>query len=48
MVLLNLTTRIALAIIIMDAMERAYSKRRVEEPRNALVEQEMSARNGSQ
>ena len=43
MVLINLATRIALAILIMDSLERAYTKSlaRRERP-NVLVEQEMS------
>ena len=48
MVLLNLTTRIALAIIFMDSIERAFSKGYQPSSRDVLVEQEMSARNGPQ
>ena len=40
MVLLNITTRIALAILIMDGMERAYVKSLTRrQPQNTLVEQ---------
>ena len=39
MVLLNLTTQIALAVLLMDGMERAHAKARAEGPRDRLVEQ---------
>lgn len=37
MVLINLTTQVALAILIMDAIERAYAKNYAQRPQNNLV-----------
>lgn len=38
MVLINLTTQVALAILVMDAIERAYAKNYANRPQNNLVE----------
>lgn len=45
MVLLNLTTQIALSIIIMDSIERSYSKYSERKAPPNLVETELSSRN---